>query len=324
MTLAKGKTDGALAVFGAGLTSSALPLNQLIPALQTAFSEGAEVPLRHHHEIPQKDGHDATLLLMPAWQNEGVLGVKIVTVFPGNTAKGLPGLHSTYLLSDATTGQHIAIIDGNQITVRRTVGVSALAASYLARENAETLLIVGSGRVASLTAEAFLEVRAIKHVDVWDIEPASAGRLVDLLRSRGISATVAEDLHVATGKADIISCATLSRQPLIEYRWVKPGTHIDLIGSFTPEMREADSECFQKGRVFIDTPDALKESGDLLTPLNEGVITSASIVGSLSDLCSGLAPGRQNADEITVFKAVGSGLADIAAGALAYRNLTAG
>jgi len=324
MTFIKAKTDGSLAIFGAGLTATALPFSDLIASLRTAFTDGAEVPLRHHHEIPQKDGDHATLLLMPAWQQDGVLGVKIVTVFPGNTNKGLPGLHSTYLLSDATTGQHLAIIDGNQITVRRTVGVSALAASFLARPDSERLLLVGSGRVASLAAEAFLEVLPIKTVEVWDIDASSAKRLVETLNSKGIAATVAEDLEAATRSADVISCATLSKKPLIEYHWLKNGAHLDLIGSFTPEMCEADESCFRHGQVFIDTPDALKESGDLLGPLKSGAINLDSIVGTLSDLCQGKVPGRATPDEITVFKAVGSGLADIAAGSLAYRNLTAG
>lgn len=313
--------NNSLPVFGPEVTALALPFDQLIPSICQAFAKGAKVPLRHHHEIPQADGTQAVLLLMPAWQSDGVMGVKIVTIFPGNTARKLPGLHSTYILFDGATGQHLALIDGNQITVRRTVGVAALGASFLARQDAERLLIVGAGRVGSMTPYAMQAVRRIHVVEVWDQERNASEHLVAQLQGEGMEARVVDDLEAAARQADIISCATLSTKPLIKYGWLSPGTHLDLIGSFTSHMREADDACMVRGSVYIDSPDAFRESGDLIGPMNAGLLKESDIVGTLSDLCSGKIRGRRSTDEITVFKAVGTGLSDLAAGALAYQNL---
>ena len=307
-----------LRVFDAGQTRSALPFAALISALREVFAAGAEVPLRHHHHIPQADGHDAVLLLMPAWQ-EAYLGVKIVTIFSGNPARNLPGVYSTYLLSRAETGEPLALLDGNEITGRRTLGVSALAASYLARAAASSLAIVGAGRIAALAAEAFQSVRPIREVAVWDIDPAMAARLVERLRTDGFEASVAPDLEAAVRHADIVCCATLSKEPLIKAAWLKPGAHLDLIGSFTPAMREAEDACFGLGPVFVDSGDALKETGDLIGPIEAGGL-DPSHVGTLAQLCTGERAGRRRNDEITVFKAVGTALSDIAAGVLAYRH----
>lgn len=318
-----GKEDEPMSipVFGPELAARALPFGELIGAIRDTFSKGARVPLRHHHSIPQNDGTEATLLLMPAWQNGGVIGVKIVTIFPGNVARQLPGLHSTYLLCDGQTGRHLALIDGNQITVRRTVGVAALAASFLAREDACQMLVVGAGRVGSMTPFAFREVRPINEVRVWDLDEAQSNKLVVKLKSEGIRASVAHDLEAATRESDVISCATLSTKPLIKFEWLSPGSHLDLIGSFTPHMREADSACMANGSVYIDSADALEESGDLIDPINEGALKASDILGTLTDLCQGRVPGRKSNDEITLFKAVGTGLSDLAAGALAYQKL---
>lgn len=325
-----GTTSGGIAtgaqatipVFGAEQTAAALPFAALIGALRDAFAAGAKVPLRHHHSIPQPDGTEATLLLMPAWQdNGGAMGVKVVSVFPGNAAKGLPGLYSTYLLCDGATGQPQALIDGNQITGRRTVGVAALGASYLARPDASRLLVVGAGRIGSLSPFAFREVRPIDRIEVWDRDRRFSETLVATLTAQGLTATVADDLETAARRADIISCATLSTEPLIRYDWLRPGTHLDLIGSFTPAMREADDTCMASGSVYIDSPDALEESGDLIGPIAAALLSDEDIRGTLSDLCSGRVAGRRSAEEITVFKAVGTGLSDLAAGALAYRTL---
>lgn len=306
-------------VIDAERTRASLPFDRLIPALREAFTEGAEVPLRHHHFMPQPDGSTATILIMPAWQR-AFIGIKIVTIFPENGKRLLPGLFSSYLLCDGKTGQHIALIDGNEITSRRTAGIGALGASFLAREDATRLLVVGSGRIASLTADAFRAVRPIEKVAVWNVHEAGAARLVFDLRERGIDAEVAHDLERAVGEADIISCATLAESPIIEGAWLRPGVHLDLVGSFTPFMREADDEVFRRGRVWLDTYDALKESGELLDPIRAGVIKADDIVGSLAELCRSERKGRTSDSEITVFKAVGNALSDIAAAGLVYRD----
>jgi len=307
-------------VLDAAQTAAALPFEQLIPALREAFRTGAEAPLRHRHDIAQPDGTTAALLLMPAWRANGFVGVKLVSVFPGNGARNLPAVSASYLLCDGVTGEHLALIDGAEITRRRTAAASALAASFLARQNAATLLIVGSGHIAGLVAAAYRTVRPIERVMVWNIRPAGAVRLAERLRADGVAAEAVVDLARAVQQADIISCATLAQRPLVCGAWLRPGTHLDLIGGFTPAMREADDEAVQRSRLFIDTDAALAEAGDLIDPIVRGVLRRDDIAGSLFSLCRNETAGRGSEQEITLFKSVGSAIEDLAAATLAYRS----
>lgn len=309
---------------GAADAARLLSMKELIEALRTAFINGCTVPERHHHTIPVPGEEAATLLLMPAWQekhgDDGFIGVKLVNVFPGNAKKGLPGLTSSYLLYDSGTGAHLATIDGGTITSRRTVAVSALAASFLAQEDANKLFVVGAGRVASLIPDAYRAVRNIKQIKVWDIHQDNAVKLVEQLRGQGIDASVETDLEAGTRWADIISCATLSTAPLIRGDWLQAGVHLDLIGAFTPEMREADDEAVAKSAVFIDADEAFHEAGDLVQPIRSGVFKQEDCQAKLSELCNGTANGRESAEQITLFKAVGTALSDLAASTLVYQR----
>ena len=295
----------------AAATAAALPFDRLIPALRRAFAEGAEVPDRHHHPMPGGN----TLLLMPAWGTEW-LGVKIVTVHPGNAARGLPAVHSTYLLSEATTGRPALLLDGDTLTARRTAAASALAASFLARPNASRLLLVGAGRVASLLPAAHRTVRPVREVQVWNPTAARADALVAALRQDGFDAVRTEDLQAAASWADIISCATLSTAPLIRGEWLRPGTHLDLIGAFTPAMRETDEAAIRCAQVFVDTMAALHEAGEL-TGFGED-----DVCGTLATLCRG--GMRRSGDEVTAFKSVGTALEDLAAAMLVVKGLPIG
>ncbi len=303
-----------------------LPFSALIDALRQRFGEGnegsagCEVPQRHTHRI----GHDGTLLLMPAWRAGARLGLKTVGVFPGNTVLGLPGLYSTYLLFDARTGVPLALIDGNEITSRRTAAASALAASYLARADAQVLLIVGAGRVAALLAEAMRAVRPITRVQVWNHRAAPAEQLAAQLREQGIAAQPCTDLQAAVQQADIVSCATLSTTALIHGAWLRPGTHLDLIGSFTPDMHEADAACFARSSVFIDTAEALAKAGDVLHAKAAGAFADAQLCATLAGLCGGAHAGRASATECTLFKAVGTALEDLTAAELVFDAVVAG
>lgn len=302
-------------------TSNRLPMPALIEALRTMFREGCEVPLRHAHAIDNGDPDSSgTLLLMPAWQPGKKLGLKTVSIYPGNRDRGLPGLHSTYLLFDAQTGVPLTMLDGDAITSRRTAAASALAAQYLSRPDASTLLLVGTGQVAAVIPQAYSAVRPIKRVLVWNIRPESARRLVAQLGLDGYDAVHAPDLETAAAQADIISCATLSTAPLIRGKWLRPGTHLDLIGSFKPTMRESDNDCYAGTSVFIDTDEALIKAGDLLEPMKAGVLRKESIRAQLAQLCLAQHAGRQHAEEITVFKAVGNALEDLAAACLAMES----
>jgi ornithine cyclodeaminase/alanine dehydrogenase-like protein (mu-crystallin family) len=317
--------DRELVIIDADRTREALAFERLIPALREAFARGAQVPLRHHHHIPQTDGTTATLLLMPAWQpDSGYVGVKLASIYPGNSRRGLPGVYATYLLMDGETGRPLALIDGNQITARRTVGVAALAADHLARKDASSLLVVGAGRVASLIPEAMRAVRPIRKVRVWNVTLAKAEVLAASLRGQGFEAEAAGALEDAVRQADIVSCATLSTEPLIRADWLKPGAHLDLIGSFTPQMREAEDACFARARVYVDSMDAVTESGDLIGPIRSGALNPAAIAGTLADLCAGAAPGRRDEAEVTIFKAVGTALSDLASAILVYDAVNAG
>lgn len=299
-------------------TTESLPFDRLIPALEAMFATGCSVPLRHSHVIGTEECGTGTLLLMPAWQDGKHLGVKTVSIYPDNQRRGLPGLHSVFILYDAATGAPLALLDGNVITSRRTAAASALAAKFLSRPNSKSLLVVGAGRVASLVPEAFRAVRAIEEVKVWDINAGLAESLVERLSRAGFYAQVASDLEAAVAGADIVSCATLSTAPLIHGTWLKPGTHLDLIGGFTPVMRESDDECLRISTVFVDTEEATMKAGDILAPITSGMFSKSSIVADLAALCCGNHPGRKMDAEITLFKAVGTALEDLAAASLAF------
>ena len=307
--------------FDRDATRAALPFGPLIGALRQMFVDGCEVPLRHTHVVNAPDGSAlGTVLIMPAWQPGRYLGIKTVNIFPGNSLQGLPGLHATYGLYDARTGVPLAQLDGNEITARRTAAASALAASFLARPDAANLLIVGAGRVGSLLPEAYRAVRPIRRVQVWDRTPAHALALVARLQAGGIDAVPAYDLATAARGADIVSCATLSTQALVQGAWLAPECHLDLIGSFTPHMREADDACFVGARIVVDTLEALQKSGDLLGPLANGAIRPADVSGTLADLCQGAVRGSAAIGQRTVFKSVGSALEDLAAAVLVYES----
>ncbi|WP_027800685.1 bifunctional Delta(1)-pyrroline-2-carboxylate/Delta(1)-piperideine-2-carboxylate reductase [Paraburkholderia dilworthii] len=309
-------------IHDAPTTRRALPFDKLIAALEAMFSSGCEVPLRHTHQIDVAQQAPGTVLIMPAWQSGGFLGIKTVNIFAGNASRGLPGLFSTYVLYDANTGEPLAQIDGNEITSRRTAAASALAARHLAREDASRLLVIGSGRVAQLLLHAYRAVRPIRQVTVWSRRAQTAEALAQQWRDEGFDALATTDLPGATANADIVTCATLATEPVVRGEWLRAGTHLDLIGGFMPSMREADDACFEGSDLYIDTSEALKKSGDLLGPLSRGVFTADDVKGTLEALCRGEAPRRRDAAQRTVFKSVGSAIEDLAAAILVHRQAT--
>lgn len=301
---------------------------KLVEALKLAFRSDAIVPVRHHHAIERSGEATATLLLMPAWSGASAepsyLGVKVVTVYPDNAAKALPSVQGVYLLMRGDTGAPLAAIDGQALTLWRTAAASALAATYLAREDARRLVMVGAGALAPYLIEAHASVRPIAEVLVWNRNSVRAEALARALDGRPFSVAAVGDLEAAVRAADIVSCATLSAEPLVRGAWLSPGTHVDLVGAFTPTMREADEEAMRRARVYVDTrAGALKEAGDIVQPLQSGAIREADILGDLFDLCRAKAAGRRSAEEVTLFKSVGTALEDLAAAAFAYDTATA-
>ncbi|MEJ1119002.1 ornithine cyclodeaminase family protein [Phyllobacterium sp. CCNWLW109] len=304
----------------------------MINAIELAFRQGVIQPVRHHHTVERPDGAASTLLLMPAWSDfdalgdssKGYMGVKIVTVSPDNGAVSKPAVMGVYLLLDGKTGEPKALIDGQRLTLWRTAGASALAARYLAREDASKLVVLGAGALSGFLARAHSAIRPINDISIWNRNFAGAEKVaVELIRD-GFNARAVEDKDAAIAEADIITAGTLSTEPLILGKHLKAGAHVDLIGAFTPKMRESDDECIKRARVFVDTRDgALKEGGDIVQPIKAGVIDSGHIIGDLFDLTRGTMRGRQSTGEITLFKSVGAALEDLAAGILVYEKAMA-
>ena len=306
-------------------TRAALEWRPLIEALRTMFRDGCESPVRHHHDFQVPGEADGTLLLMPAWVPGRYLGTKLATVVPGNGARGLPAVMASYLLNDARTGEMVAMIDGGELTARRTAAASALAADYLARQDARHLLVVGTGRLSRNLAAAHASVRPLSRVAVWGRDPEKARAVAEEIAGElDILAQPAGNLEEAVRDADIVSCATLSEAPLVQGAWLKPGSHLDLVGAFKPTMRESDDEAVSRARVFVDTREgATKEAGDIVQALASGALAEDGIEADLFDLTRGTHAVLRQADDITLFKSVGAALEDLAAAILAFETASA-
>lgn len=306
---------------------AALPYPALIAALKQAFVETIHAPVRHVHTVSEQEA--TTLLLMPVWQPAGNMGVKLVTVAPGNPQRHLPTVHSIFVLFDTQTGAPLALLDGEELTLRRTAAASALASGWLSRADSASLLLIGTGRLAPYLAAAHCAARPIRRIAVWGRSGDKALTTAGEIRTAGIpehvSVEAAPDLRQAIRAADIISCATTSKASIVPGAWVMPGTHVDLVGGFKPDMREADDELMGRAGVFVDTfAGALAESGDLLQPLASGRLRRAAIAAELADLAAGRHAGRADARQITVFKSVGTGIEDLCAANLAWAALRSG
>ncbi len=287
-----------LEYFDADHVTRMTPWPALVDAIRDAFRDGGASPARHHHSIPGPDRDDITLLLMPAWNPTGSFGVKLASIAPSNAAIGRPTLHGVYVLFAHDTGIPLAVLDAGSLTARRTAAASALASRCLSRSDSATLLMIGTGRVARQLIAAHCSVRPISEVRIW-------GR---------------NERH-ASG-ADIISSATPAEAPLLHGRWVGPGTHVDLVGAYKPEMCEADPELIAlAGQVFIDTLEGARdEAGDLIQAAEKGVFSFDDIAGDMYRMASADASLREDPDEVTLFKSVGAALQDLAAAELCVRG----
>jgi alanine dehydrogenase len=310
-------------IIEAAAVHAALPYDKLTAHLREAFCIGGEVPLRSHYHIDTPgSAAGGTLLIMPAWQPGRHIGIKAVSVFPDNARVGLPSVIGAYLLLDANTGAPKAVIDGVALTLRRTACASALAARYLARKDAQHLLMVGAGSLAPHLVRAHYAAQRYKRIEIWNRSRARAEALAAKLSDLDAAVVVADDLESAVRAADVISCATLSREPLVRGDWLRPGTHVDLVGGFTPEMREADDAAVRKASIFVDSREgALKEAGDLVVPLKSGLLKPEDVRADLFELCRADRHARQSENEITLFKSVGLALEDLAAAELVAESV---
>jgi len=295
----------------------------LIQALKRAFAAGWPVPVRHHHPIDVAGQPHQTLLLMPAWEGGQSVGIKIVTITPGNGARNLPAIQGLYLMLDGATGEPRALMEGKTLTARRTAAASALAATFCARQDAAMHLMVGAGALSRPLIEAHRAGRpGITKTLLWARDAEKAEEKIAECRRGGIVVEFSRDLEAAARAADIISCATLSSKPLIHGDWLKPGAHLDLVGAYLPELRESDDAAVKRATLFCDTrAGALKEGGDLVIPLKAGIIKESDVVAELADLCTGRHPGRRSAEEVTLFKSVGTAIEDLAAAKLMLERL---
>jgi ornithine cyclodeaminase len=320
-------------IFDRAAVDAALSYPALVDTLETAFAKGAISPPRHHHAIALDGRPEATLLLMPAWEARApgspfagrYMGFKAVTVYPDNATLGQPAVLGTYLLMSAESGATLAVMDATRLTAWRTAAASALASRHLSRPDAARLLVVGAGALAPFLVRAHASVRPIREVRVWNRSRARAEALVAELARAAVAAAVADDLTAAVAEADIVSTATLSSGPLVRGAWLRPGMHLDCVGAFKPTMRETDDEAVRRARIFVDTrAGAFAEAGDILQPLQSGVIGKGSVVGELAELCRGTVRGRASAEEITLFKSVGASIEDLAAAVAVYEYSESG
>lgn len=286
----------------------------IVEALRDGFKADIETPVRHHHEI----SNVSTLLLMPAW-SKAWAGLKTVVVKTDNAAMNLPTVQASYLLIDNATGATVAILDGTELTRRRTAAASALAADYLARPDASNLVIVGAGALGAHFVKAHAAVRDIKKVFIYNRTIGKAEKLSAELKREGVDAVAVSDLEKAVRQADVVSCVTTSTAPVVKGEWLKPGTHVDLAGAFKPAMRETDGDVVAKSRVFVDTRHGAEaEAGDLLQARDEGKFDFKNIQADLQELCRGTVKGRKTAAEITLFKSCGSAVEDLATAIMVY------
>jgi ornithine cyclodeaminase len=306
-----------------------LDVVSLVDALEAAFRQNIIAPLRQHYTMPRHGEPDAVLLTMPAWSDRTtgedvhpVIGVKLVTLVPGNSARNVGNVLGSYILMSGITGEPLAVIDGTTLTHLRTAAASALAARYLARPDSRRLVMVGAGAMAPHLIRAHAAIRPITDVAIWARDAAKAEALAASIADR-FATSIVSDLDAAIADADIISAATMSPHALIHGRFLKEGAHVDLVGAYTPAMRESDDDTVRRARIFVDTIEgATHEAGDIVQPLEDHVIERGDIEGDLFDLTAGRAMGRVHAEEITLFKSVGTALEDLAAARLAYQRVT--
>ncbi|PCI88481.1 MAG: ornithine cyclodeaminase [Hyphomicrobiales bacterium] len=253
-----------------------------------------------------------TLLSRSAWIDGVGFGVKSVSVMPNNSQYNLASIHGAMLIFDDKTGVPIALMDSDLVTKWKTAGDSVLGARLLARPESENLLIIGAGTVAENLIHAYSEIFPnLSHISIWNRTQSRAEELANKLNLQGFDIKIEIDLPKAVSNADIISTATMAREPILFGDWVTAGTHIDLIGAFKADMREADDDLLKKARIFVDSRDTtLKHIGELMIPLSKGIISESDILGDFYDLVKG-ASGRLNSNDITVFKNGGGAHLDL-------------
>jgi alanine dehydrogenase len=301
----------------------ALSMEEAVEAVKSAFAQlssgKADVPLRAALPVDQ---HNGVTLFMPAYlATDDQMAVKIVSVFNDNPTKGLPLIYALVVVVDAETGKPSAVMDGGYLTALRTGAASGAATDLLARTDARTAAVFGAGVQGRTQLEAVCAVRDIQEAWVFDLVPEQARAFAsEMGQGLAIEVNVVGKPSEAVARADVICTATTSSAPVFEDADVRPGTHINAVGAYTPQMQEIPGETVVRAKVVIDHREAsLAEAGDLLIPIKEGMIGEEHIYAELGEICAGLKPGRTSPDEVTLFKSVGVAVQDVAAASAVLR-----
>jgi alanine dehydrogenase len=299
-------------------------VQELIPVLERAhiqYSTGkAVMPVRLVVPLPQIDGR---ITSMPGYLNEDkALGMKVVTFFPNNLKQNLPQILATVMLFSADTGRMIAAMDGNYITAIRTACVSAMATKALANPESRVLGVLGAGVQARAHIRALTQIREISEIRVYDIFEASARRLQQSLQKDiGVKIDVVKSAREAVEGADLLVTVTTAKEPIVKAGWLKRGMHINAVGSHRPDLREIDGATLAAAKIVVDSREAIMaECGDILLAIQEKAITAESIYAEIGEVLVGKKTGRTRADEITLYKAVGIAIQDVATAHLVYRK----
>jgi ornithine cyclodeaminase len=303
--------------FDSKAVEKALPYPLLANALAQGLQQAIEAPPRSH----LTPNHDAScVLIMPAWRPHQLMGVKLVSVWPGNNAKGESAVSGVYVLISCENGHPVAVLDGTALTLRRTAAAAALAARRLARQNSRTLAMLGTGALSVPLVQAHMDVMPFDSVLVWGRQVGKAQAVVAQLQQQGIAASAATDLEQTLAQADVVAAATTATEPFICTDWVRPGTHLGLIGAFTAQMAEAEPALMAQAQVFADSRSAvLEKGGEVFQAIQQGLIAPAAIQAELAELAAQPeGHWRRDAQAITVFKSVGFASLDLIAAELVY------
>ena len=297
---------------------TALPYPLLVDALAQGLQQFAETPARSFFS-PNQDA--SCVMIMPAWRPHQMMGVKLVSVWPENNAKGESAVSAVYVLISCLDGRPLAVLDGTELTLRRTAAAAALAAKRLARDNSETLAVLGTGSLSVPLVQAHTDTMRFKNVLVWGRQFYKAQLVVNQLRELGIEVHAMGDLHKPLAMSDVVAVATTATEPFLKAAWVRPGTHISLVGAFTPQMAEAEPGLISKSQLFADCrASVLEKGGEVFQAIEQGLILDSDIIADLAELTA--QPDRSwrhDAQAITVFKSVGFALLDLIAAELVIK-----
>lgn len=295
--------------------ASNLPWPALIEAIECAVRGGVRAAARGSHAINAADGEEGRFLVMPAWQDDVAIGIKLVTYWRDNVRRGTPTHGASYILLDARSGHVRAVMAAEALTHRRTAALSVIAAKRLLRPDASRLLVIGTGPVAEHLVKVHHATGSFDKIELFGRSADRSRAITQRLGEANIQCSVAPDLESAARSAHMIASATSATLPFLKGEWLAPGTHVGLFGSFTPAMRESDDALMGAAtEIWVDALGAIDDAGDLVAPIANGTITRTSIRGDLQAL---LERGPSTGEGITVFKSVGTGVADFAAARLA-------